>query len=406
MAKPPRSAASNEAKAPDSLPIGVRAPARITEPAMCLPPRVTMWWPKVTGGSPRPPKARRAPQAGLSRRRRRRRRRGCGPGGGGRVVELEEPATAVEAHPPERRVGHGPVGDRRPARRPGLGGLGHDLAEEPVEPADRAGRAPSRSRRPRCRASSRGCSPSGSECLRAGSATTATRRSGWTARRWNTAWWSWSSDGVARRQPLIIPPSSTASVVAVPSVSGSGSGTRASYSSSPSASAPSRVLAAVARAVAVAAGVGVVAIHHRLADVDHRQLLRRERVDRRLQVVAGLDQPGVGHALALDQVVELRAGLGEDVLRPRLRPALGGGQHPVGPLLRVGDQRERVVLRGRRVPGGPPRGPSRPRSGGTRPTTRRSSGGRPRTSRPRPAAGRPARRRPASTRPRPARPGP
>jgi hypothetical protein len=34
MAKPPRSVAANDASEPDSLPIGVRAPARMTEPAM------------------------------------------------------------------------------------------------------------------------------------------------------------------------------------------------------------------------------------------------------------------------------------------------------------------------------------------------------------------------------------
>src|SRR4051812_12099758 len=34
MANPPSSAALNEASAPESLPIGVRAPARMTEPAM------------------------------------------------------------------------------------------------------------------------------------------------------------------------------------------------------------------------------------------------------------------------------------------------------------------------------------------------------------------------------------
>ena len=34
MAKPPRSAALKPASAPDSLPIGVRAPATMTEPAM------------------------------------------------------------------------------------------------------------------------------------------------------------------------------------------------------------------------------------------------------------------------------------------------------------------------------------------------------------------------------------
>src|SRR4051812_42938461 len=34
MAKPPSSAAENPASAPDSLPIGVRAPAMITEPAI------------------------------------------------------------------------------------------------------------------------------------------------------------------------------------------------------------------------------------------------------------------------------------------------------------------------------------------------------------------------------------
>src|ERR1700691_1173597 len=34
MAKPPRSMALNPARAPDSLPMGVRAPARMTEPDM------------------------------------------------------------------------------------------------------------------------------------------------------------------------------------------------------------------------------------------------------------------------------------------------------------------------------------------------------------------------------------
>src|SRR4029453_7392851 len=34
MAKPPRSVAENPARAPESLPMGVRAPARITEPAI------------------------------------------------------------------------------------------------------------------------------------------------------------------------------------------------------------------------------------------------------------------------------------------------------------------------------------------------------------------------------------
>ena len=34
MAKPPRSMALNPARAPDSLPMGVRAPARMTEPGM------------------------------------------------------------------------------------------------------------------------------------------------------------------------------------------------------------------------------------------------------------------------------------------------------------------------------------------------------------------------------------
>ena len=34
MATPPRSAADREARAPDSFPIGVRAPATINEPGM------------------------------------------------------------------------------------------------------------------------------------------------------------------------------------------------------------------------------------------------------------------------------------------------------------------------------------------------------------------------------------
>src|SRR3954451_10349923 len=39
MAKPPSCAAENPASAPESLPIGVRAPARITEPAIKGPPQ-------------------------------------------------------------------------------------------------------------------------------------------------------------------------------------------------------------------------------------------------------------------------------------------------------------------------------------------------------------------------------
>ena len=41
MAMPPRSVAANPANAPESLPIGVRAPLRMTEPAMVSLPRVT-----------------------------------------------------------------------------------------------------------------------------------------------------------------------------------------------------------------------------------------------------------------------------------------------------------------------------------------------------------------------------
>ena len=52
MAKPPRSMALNPARAPDSLPMGVRAPARMTEPGMdvtsdgpCQPDgRAAGWW--------------------------------------------------------------------------------------------------------------------------------------------------------------------------------------------------------------------------------------------------------------------------------------------------------------------------------------------------------------------------
>src|SRR3954447_26001398 len=39
MAMPPSCAAENPASAPDSLPMGVRAPARITEPAIKGPPQ-------------------------------------------------------------------------------------------------------------------------------------------------------------------------------------------------------------------------------------------------------------------------------------------------------------------------------------------------------------------------------
>ena len=38
MAKPPRSMALNEANAPDSLPMGVRADETMTEPGMVVPP--------------------------------------------------------------------------------------------------------------------------------------------------------------------------------------------------------------------------------------------------------------------------------------------------------------------------------------------------------------------------------
>src|SRR5438477_12206914 len=38
MANPPRSIAENDARAPDSFPMGVRAPATMTEPGMWRPP--------------------------------------------------------------------------------------------------------------------------------------------------------------------------------------------------------------------------------------------------------------------------------------------------------------------------------------------------------------------------------
>ena len=60
MAKPPRSVAAKPPRAPDSLPMGVRAPAMITEPAMVvLPPEV-----RSVRTKPRLPRARRVPETG------------------------------------------------------------------------------------------------------------------------------------------------------------------------------------------------------------------------------------------------------------------------------------------------------------------------------------------------------
>ena len=216
MASPPSSAAAKPARRRTACRSACeRQPGSRNQP--CLPPRVTMWWAEgyrgVTRRAPKGPGSFRqsvaaAPAAG----------RGCGPGGGGRVVELEEPATAVQAHLSERRVRHRPVGHddgaaSRP-RRPGSRSARGTRGSPPIVPAGAITIAPTS-----MSASSRGCSPAAASASgpdrprprpggRGGPPAGGTRPGG-----------AGPSDGVARRQPLIIPPSSTASVVATPSVS-------------------------------------------------------------------------------------------------------------------------------------------------------------------------------------------